>query len=93
MMMDYTGPKETVEDIRKQFEELGYEMEAAELEVHILTGEKFAREIAKGADGMDLLIVGHRKMSWMKSVQTDSIDEAITNLVPCPVLVVNKEVE
>ncbi|MBF88514.1 MAG: hypothetical protein CMG75_02460 [Candidatus Marinimicrobia bacterium] len=39
---------------------------------------------------MDLLVLGHRKMSTFKSRIMDTIDEGIINHVQCPVLVARK---
>lgn len=60
------------------------------IEIIIDKNESIARSIEKHILDYDLLIVGHRKMSQFKSSLMDSIDEGITNLVSCPVLVVQK---
>ncbi|ARA93999.1 hypothetical protein AWN76_013100 [Rhodothermaceae bacterium RA] len=90
MMMDYAGPKETVEDIRQQFREAGYPDVAETLDVHILTGKDFAEAIAEATKDADLLVLGHRKMGRLRAMISDSTDEDIANLVECPVLIVTK---
>lgn len=90
MMMDTMGPKETKEDLRKQLREAGYADVANTVDVRILTGEDFAEAIVEATRDIDLLVVGHRKMGWLRSRMTDSIDENIANLVECPVLIVDK---
>lgn len=90
MMMEYAGPKETVEDVRQQFRAAGYEDLANTVDVHILTGADFGEAIAEATAGMDLLVLGHRKMGRVRSMISDSTDENIANLVECPVLVVTK---
>jgi nucleotide-binding universal stress UspA family protein len=52
--------------------------------------ESISRAIQKHSQDCDLLIVGHRKMSQFKANLMDSVDEGITNLISCPVLVVQK---
>jgi nucleotide-binding universal stress UspA family protein len=37
-----------------------------------------------------MLVVGHKKMGGFMARVTDSIDEDITNLITCPVLVVRE---
>ena len=61
------------------------------IDIIIDENESISKAIEKHVLNCDLLIVGHRKMSQFKSNLMDSTDEGITNLVSCPVLVVQKE--
>jgi nucleotide-binding universal stress UspA family protein len=49
-----------------------------------------SKTIQKHSQDCDSFIVGHRKMSQFKENFMDSVDEGITNLISCPVLVVQK---
>lgn len=90
MMMESTGKKLNEEDIRNLFIECGHGEIAAVMEVKIVSGEPIHSEIARLAEGADLLILGHRRMNTFKEMFFDSIDEGIVNRVNCPVLVVPK---
>ena len=90
MMMD--SPKKVTADmIQDQIKEYGYESILGKLEFIIAEGESIAKTIEHHCNDFDLLIVGHRKMSEFKANFMDSVDEGITNFVPCPVLVVQKD--
>ena len=90
MMMD--SPKKVTADmIQDQIKEYGYESILGKLEFIIAEGESIAKTIEHHCKDFDLLIVGHRKMSEFKANFMDSVDEGITNIVPCPVLVVQKD--
>ena len=90
MMMD-SPKKVTAEMIQDQIKEYGYESILGKLEFIIAEGESIAKTIEHHCKDFDLLIVGHRKMSEFKANFMDSVDEGITNLVACPVLVVQKD--
>ena len=90
MMMD--SPKKVTADmIQDQIKEYGYESILGKLEFIIAEGESIAKMIEHHCNDFDLLIVGHRKMSEFKANFMDSVDEGITNIVACPVLVVQKD--
>ena len=90
MMMD--SPKKITADmIRDQMKDFGFERILEELDIIITKGENIAQSIEPHCQGIDMLILGHRKMSDFKANITDSVDEGITNLVACPVLVVQKD--
>ena len=90
MMMD--SPKKITADmIRDQMKDFGFERILEELDIIITKGENIAKSIEPHCQGIDMLILGHRKMSDFKANITDSVDEGITNLVACPVLVVQKD--
>ena len=90
MMMD--SPKKVTADmIQDQIKEYGYESILGKFEFIIAEGESIAKMIEHHCKDFDLLIVGHRKMSEFKANFMDSVDEGITNFVPCPVLVVQKD--
>lgn len=90
MMMD-SPKKVTAEMIQDQIKEYGYESILGKLEFIIAEGESIAKMIEHHCKDFDLLIVGHRKMSEFKANFMDSVDEGITNIVACPVLVVQKD--
>ena len=82
--------KVTETDIQSRFIEYGYEPIVEDVEIIIEYGESISKIINKYADDIDLVILGHRKQTTFKSQIMDSIDEGISNLVSCPVLVVQK---
>ena len=82
--------KVTEMDIQGRFIEYGYEHIVEDVEIIIEYGESISKIINKYADDIDLVILGHRKQTTFKSQIMDSIDEGISNLVSCPVLVVQK---
>ena len=90
MMMD-SPKKVTAEMMQDQIKEYGYESILGKLEFIIVEGESIAKMIEHHCKDFDLLIVGHRKMSEFKANFMDSVDEGITNIVACPVLVVQKD--
>ena len=90
MMMD-SPKKVTADKIQDQIKEYGYESTLGKLEFIIAEGESIAKTIEHHCKDFDLLIVGHRKMSEFKANFMDSVDEGITNIVACPVLVVQKD--
>ena len=61
------------------------------LRIIIVKGDSISETVNDHINNIDMLIVGHEKMSDFKSSIIDSADEDITNLVPCPVLVVQKD--
>lgn len=90
MMMD--SPKKiTAEILQAQIKEYGFANILDTLEIIIAEGASVPRTIVEHCKDIDLLIVGHRKMSEFKANIMDSVDEGITNLVSCPVLVVQKD--
>ncbi len=90
MMMDSPGPKITEDIIKDMFKEHGYEHWLDKLEIRLPEGEIVSKTIAEHAQDIGLLVLGHRKMSTFKASFMDSVDEGIANLVPCPVVVVQK---
>ena len=82
--------KVTEMDIQSRFIKYGYEHIVEDVEIIIEYGESISKIINKYADDIDLVILGHRKQTTFKSQIMDSIDEGISNLVSCPVLVVQK---
>lgn len=62
-----------------------------ELKIIIVKGDSISETVNDHINDIDMLIVGHEKMSDFKSSIIDSTDEDITNSVPCPVLVVQKD--
>ena len=62
-----------------------------ELKIIIVKGDSISETVNDYINDIDMLIVGHEKMSDFKSSIIDSTDEDITNSVPCPVLVVQKD--
>ena len=89
MMMD--SPKEvTTDDIKTQLNKYLGEDNAKTIDVLVHQGESISKTIQKHSQDCDLFIVGHRKMSQFIANFMDSVDEDITNLISCPVLVVQK---
>ena len=78
----------TEEIIRNLFTEYGFEQIINDLEIIISKGEDIAKKIQEHSNNIDILVVGHKKMGGFMSWITDSIDEDITDLMSCPVLVV-----
>jgi nucleotide-binding universal stress UspA family protein len=91
MLMDKISHRFTEEEIRELFRKLGHEEIAERIEVRILVDEVVHKAITRASQDVDLLILGHRKMSTFKQYFFDSVDEGIVNHVDCPVLVVPKE--
>ena len=90
MMMDSPGPKITEDMIKDMFVQHGYEEWLKKLEIRTPEGEIVSKTIAENAQDVDMLVLGHRKMSTFKASFMDSVDEGIANLVSCPVVVVQK---
>lgn len=89
MMMD--SPKKYVkDDFIKMFHNAGHEEIAKIIEVKIVENASVSKGIAELASDCDLLILGHNKMSKVKEVLTDSIDEVVVNVSNCPVLIIPK---
>ena len=80
----------TEEMIRDRFITSGFENILNNTDIIIEYGENVSKIISTHSGDMDLIILGHRKMNTFKSRIMDSIDEGISNLVACPVLVVQK---
>ena len=76
--------------IRDRFITSGFENILNNTDIIIEYGENVSKIISTHSGDMDLIILGHRKMNTFKSRIMDSIDEGISNLVACPVLVVQK---
>ena len=81
----------TEEMIRDRFITSGFENILNNTDIIIEYGENVSKIISTHSGDMDLIILGHRKMNTFKSRIMDSIDEGISNLVACPVLVVQKK--
>ena len=80
----------TEEIIRNRFIEYGFEQIINDLEIIITKGENIPEKIQQHSNDIDMLVVGHKKMGRFMARVTDSIDEDITNLITCPVLVVRE---
>ena len=80
----------TEEIIRNRFTEYGFEQIINDLEIIITKGENIPEKIQQHSNDIDMLVVGHKKMGRFMARITDSIDEDITNLITCPVLVVRE---
>ena len=80
----------TEEIIRNRFTEYGFEQNINDLEIIITKGENIPEKIQQHSNDIDMLVVGHKKMGGFMARITDSIDEDITNLITCPVLVVRE---
>ena len=91
MMMDSIGSKIEKEDITQIFVDSGFGEEVKNIEVLITKNASIAEGIVDHSQDIDLLILGHRRMSTFKAIFMDSVDENIVNKVNCPVLVVPKK--
>ena len=80
----------TEEIIRNLFTEYGFEQIINNLEIIISKGEDIAQKIQEHSNNIDILVVGHKKMGGFIASIMDSVDEGISNLISCPVLVVQK---
>ena len=78
----------TEEIIRNLFTEYGFEQIINDLEIIITKGENIPEKIQEHSNDIDMLVIGHKKMGGFMSWITDPIDEDITDLMSCPVLVV-----
>ncbi|MFC1581653.1 universal stress protein [Candidatus Neomarinimicrobiota bacterium] len=90
MMIEGRGHKYEESEIRDIFNKAGHEEIASTIEVKIFTGNSVTKEITAITEGIDLLVVGHQKVSGIVERLKDTIDERIVNHVKCPVLVVPK---
>jgi nucleotide-binding universal stress UspA family protein len=89
MMMD-SPHKFTKNDFISMFHNAGHEEIAKRIEVKIVENASVSSGIAELGSDCDLLILGHDKMSKVKKVLSDSIDEAIVNISNCPVMIIPK---
>ena len=89
MMMD-SSKKYAKDDFINMFHNAGHEEIAKRIEVKIIENASVSKGIAELATDCDLLILGHDKMSKVKEVLTDSIDEVVVNVSNCPVLIIPK---
>ena len=89
MMMD-SSKKFTKDDFIKMFHDAGHEEIAKRIEVKIAKNASISKGIAELASNCDLLIMGHNKMSKVKEILKDSIDEVVVNVSNCPVLIIPK---
>ena len=80
----------TEEMIRNRFTEYGFEQIVNDLEIIITKGENIPEKIQAHSNDIDMLVVGHKKMGGFIASIMDSVDEGISNLISCPVLVVQK---
>ena len=80
----------TEEIIRNRFTEYGFEQIVNDLEIIITKGENIPEKIQAHSKDIDMLVVGHKKMAGFIASIMDSVDEGISNLISCPVLVVQK---
>ncbi len=76
------------EDLRDQFRRLGYNVTADNLKFNIVTGVSLPKIIAKATEGMDLLVIGHRRKNRFLAAFADSADKHLADLITCPVLIV-----
>lgn len=87
MMIDSIR-KYNEQDFRQMFYDAGHEEISKRLDVKILVHKNVAKGIAELVQDSDLLIIGHAKMSKIKELLTDSIDEMTVNYVSSPVLII-----
>jgi nucleotide-binding universal stress UspA family protein len=75
--------------VRDMFSEYGNILD--DLNIIVARGDSISETIYNHLNDIDMLVVGHKKMSDFRSSIIDSTDEGITNIMPCPVLVVQKD--
>ena len=90
MMME-TSRLVNEEDLRNQFRKLGYNTTADNLKFNIITGVSLPKVIAGATEGMDLLVIGHRRKNRFLAAFADSADKHLADLVNCPVLIVPRK--
>ncbi|MEJ2055138.1 MAG: universal stress protein [Calditrichaceae bacterium] len=89
MMMD--APKAVHEDdLRKQIKEAGYPDIADKVDIHIVEGEHYPDKIAEATRDADMLVLGHSHKNRFLAALIDSVDERVTDIADCPVLIVPK---
>ena len=89
MMMD--SPKKiTKENIIEQINDYNLADSINLDNIFILKAKKVDEAISEMASNYDLLVLGHRKVSNLKSSMSDSDDEVIANKTVCPVLIIDK---
>ncbi len=79
------------EDLRTQFRKLGYNVTADNLKFNIVTGTSLPKVIAGATEGVDLLVIGHRRKNRFLAAFADSADKHLADLVACPVLIVSRK--
>ncbi len=89
-MMMNSPKKFTKDNFISMFNDAGHEEIAKRIKVKIIEKASISKGIAELASDCDLLILGHDKMSKVKKVLTDSIDEIVLNASNCPVLIIPK---
>ena len=90
MMMD--APKKiTVDAIKERISLCGFKEDAENIHIQIIESKSIAQAITQLTRDVDLLILGHRRMSTFKEHFLDSVDEGIVNHAHCPVMVVPKD--
>ncbi len=89
MMMDSPAPKYDEADVYSWVSAVD-ESVAKSSTITVVTHQSIPKAISNASEGMDLLILGHRKQSFFKENFFDSVDEGIVNKASCPVLVVPK---
>ena len=89
MMMD--APKKiTKENIIEQINDYNLADSINLDNIFILKAKKVDEAISEMSSNYDLLVLGHRKVSNLKSSMSDSDDEVIANETVCPVLIIDK---
>ena len=81
----------TEEIIRNRFTKYGFGQIVNDLAIIITKGENIPEKIQEHINDIDMLVVGHKKMGGFIASIMDSVDEGISNLISCPVLVVQKD--
>ena len=79
------------EDLTNQFRTLGYNTTADNLKFNIVTGTSLPKAIANATEGMDLLVIGHRRKNRFLAAFADSADKHLSDLVNCPILIVPRQ--
>jgi nucleotide-binding universal stress UspA family protein len=87
MMMD--APESVGEkEIRAAIRKAGYGEEARHIKLRIMESNDYPDKIAEATKGADLLVIGHSHKNRFLALLIDSLDEKITDIIDCPVLIV-----
>jgi len=90
MMMD-SQPLITERDIRDRFRMLGFEKEAYEIDVTVVTSPTISKEIERESANADLLMLGRSRKSRLAATFTESLDRTLPDRVACPVMYVQDD--
>lgn len=77
----------TKEELQKIVDDIPHDVQ---VNIELVKTDKIMNTIIKKAVDYDLLVMGHRHVSFIESLFGDSLDERVVNHVDCDVLVVKQ---